>query len=84
MKYLMNNIPVKGTDGEWLEGSEEVYDFIICAISPLVGKYEPGEPEFGFLFPAFSDRSGDDNSIDIFWEDPNKIQEGIGKIILGQ
>ncbi len=77
------DIPVKGTDGEWLEGSEEVYDFIICAISPLVGKYEPGEPEFGFLFPAFSDKSGDDNGIDIFWADPKKAQEDIVGIILG-
>ena len=77
------DIPIKGTDGEWLEGSEEVYDFIICAISPLIGKYNPGEPEFGFLFPAFSDRSADDNCIDIFWADPKKAQEGVTRIILG-
>ena len=38
------DVPVKGTDGEWLEGSEEVYDFLVCAISPLVGEMEPGEP----------------------------------------
>ena len=75
------DIPVKGTDREWLEGSEEVYDFIICAISLLIGKYEPGEPEFGFLFPAFSDRSGDDDRIDIFWSDPNRAQKEIAKII---
>ncbi len=77
------DIPVKGTDGEWLEGSEEVYDFIICAISPLISKYEPGEPEFGFLFPAFSDRAADDNCIDIVWADPEKAQEGVTRIILG-
>ena len=76
------DIPVKGTDGEWLEGSEFVYDFLVCAVSPLVGKYEPGEPEFGFLFPAFSDRSGDNNRIDIFNADPKAPQTDVMKQIL--
>ena len=61
-------------DGEWLEGSEEVYDFLICAISPLEGEYEPGKPEFGFLFPAFVDRSSDSTVIDIFNADPDNVQ----------
>ena len=68
------DVPVKGTDGEWLEGSEEVYDFLICAISPLEGEYEPGKPEFGFLFPAFVDRSSDSTVIDIFNADPDNVQ----------
>ena len=34
--------------------------------SPLEGEYEPGEPEWGFLFPAFSDRSTEIHRIDIF------------------
>ena len=29
------DIPVKTKDKEWLEGSEEIYDFMICTISPL-------------------------------------------------
>ena len=57
MFYGCYDVPVKGTDKAWMEGSEEVYDFIICAVSPLEGEYEPGKPEFGFLFPAFTDRS---------------------------
>ncbi|MBQ8946540.1 MAG: DUF4317 family protein [Lachnospiraceae bacterium] len=78
------DVPVKAADGEWLEGSEEVYDFLICAVSPLVGEYEPGNPEFGFLFPAFSDRSSDDCRIDIFSADPKNIQkETIDKILNG-
>ena len=77
------DVPVKGTDGEWLEGSEEVYDFLVCAISPLVGEMEPGEPEFGFLFPAFSDRSSDSDRIDIFNKDPDRVQTGLMKKILG-
>ena len=78
------DIPVKGTDGEWMEGSEEVYDFLICAISPLIGDCEPGEPEFGFLFPAFSDRSGDSDRIDIFNRDPERIQGQLMRKILGK
>ena len=72
--YGSYDVPVKGTDGEWLEGSEEVYDFLICAISPLEGEYEPGKPEFGFLFPAFVDRSSDSTVIDIFNADPDNAQ----------
>ena len=78
------DIPVKGTDGEWMEGSEEVYDFLICAISPLVGDSEPGEPEFGFLFPAFSDRSSDSDRIDIFNRDPERVQSKLMAKILGK
>ena len=77
------DVPVKGTDGEWMEGSEEVYDFLICAVSPLAGEYEPGKPEFGFLFPAFVDRSSDSEMIDIFSADPDNPQSELIKKILG-
>jgi len=60
------DVPVKASDGESLWESEEVYKFIICAICPTHGDYEPGEPECGFLFPAFSDRSSDIHNIEIF------------------
>ena len=83
--YGSYDVPTKGTDNEWIEGSEEVYDFLVCTISPLEGEYEPGKPEFGFLFPAFKDRSSDDDYIDVFSEDPDNIQtELIGKIIGSQ
>lgn len=78
------DIPVKGTDKEWLEGSEEVYDFLVCAISPLQGEYEPGEPEFGFLFPAFSERSGDYDMIDIYNAKPGMVQTELMERILGR
>jgi len=77
------DVPVKGTDGAWLEGSQEVYDFLICAISPLVGEYEPGKPVFGFLYPAFSERSADTEMIDIFNADPDRIQVDLMKKLLG-
>lgn len=47
------DVPVKGTDKAWQEGSEEVYEYLICAVSPLEGEYEPGVPESGFLYPLF-------------------------------
>lgn len=60
------DVPLKASDKESLWESEEVYEHLICTVSPLVGEYEPGEPEWGFLFPAFSDRSGDVHKIDVF------------------
>ena len=81
--YGSYDVPTKGTDGEWIEGSEEVYDFIVCAISPLEGEYEPGKPEFGFMFPAFVDRSSDSSVIDIFNADPDNVQTDLMEKILG-
>lgn len=60
------DIPAKGADHKNLRESEEVFSFMICAVCPLTGAYEPGEPEWGFLFPAFTDRSGDLNHIAVF------------------
>lgn len=71
------DVPLKGKDKENLWESEEVYDFMICAICPLCGEYEPAAPEFGFLYPAFSDRSGEQEKIDIFHANPEKIEEGL-------
>lgn len=60
------DVPLKASDKEQLWESEEVYKFIICAICPVHGDYEPGEPECGFLFPAFQDRSSDIHGIAVF------------------
>ena len=68
------DVPVKGTDRAWLEGSEEVYKYILCSVSPLAGKYEPGAPLFGFLYPAFRGRSTDRAYVNIF-----EAQEGTFK-----
>ena len=65
------DIPLKASDKQRLWESEEIYDFLICVISPLAGEYEPGEPVWGFLYPAFSDRSADADSIDIYNSDPD-------------
>lgn len=77
------DVPVKAKDKESLWESEEVYDFIICTVSPMAGEYEPDAPVFGFLYPAFSDRSSDENKIDIFHADPEQLEEGLMYKILG-
>lgn len=64
--YGSYDVPVKANDREQLGESEEVYAFLICAICPVYGDYEPGEPECGFLYPAFKNRSSDEHRINIF------------------
>lgn len=64
------DVPVKAADGESLWESEEVYEYLICTVSPLAGEYEPGPPECGFLFPAFADRSTDIHGVAVFNADP--------------
>ena len=78
------DVPIKAKDKESLWDSEEVYDFIICTVSPMAGEYEPAEPVFGFLYPAFSDRSGDEEKIDIFHGNPKCVEEGMLYKILGK
>ena len=72
-------VPIKASDKESLWESEEVYDFLVCTISPLEGEYEPGEPEWGFLFPAFSDRSTEIHRIDIFQKNATASQTELMK-----
>ena len=78
------DVPLKAKDKENLWESEEVYDFIICTVGPMKEEYEPAEPVFGFLYPAFSDRSGDDGKIDIFHMYPENIEEGLMYKLLGK
>ena len=68
------DVPVKGSDHEWLEGSEEVYTYLLCTVSPLEGEYEPGKPEYGFLYPAFRERTGDDGYINIYKANDGKYK----------
>lgn len=78
------DVPLKAKDKESLWESEEVYDFIVCILSPLKGEYELDEPVFGFLYPAFSDRSADKNKINIFHADPQQMEEGLMYKLLGK
>ena len=76
------DIPAKTSDKERLWESEEVFEYIICVICPLAGRYEPGEPACGFLFPAFTDRSGDLNHVNIFQKNPEKPHMELAEKIL--
>ncbi|MCR5753612.1 MAG: DUF4317 domain-containing protein [Acetatifactor sp.] len=82
--YGAYDVPLKGKDKEWLEGSEQVYQFVICAIAPLVGEYEPGKPEFGFLFPAFANRCSDDSKINVYRAEGTKEQTQLMRLLLGK
>lgn len=74
------DIPAKAQDKERLGESEEMFSYLICAICPLIGEYEPGLPTSGFLFPAFTNRSGDLNHINIYGTTETK-QEALKKVL---
>lgn len=82
--YGTYDIPVKASDKEWLEGSEEIYQFVIGVLAPLKEEYELGEPEFGFMYPAFSNRSADIDRIDIYNADPESENTELVHLILGE
>ncbi len=51
--YLFHDrydVPVKAADHERLGESEQMFEYIICAICPVYGDYEPGRPECGDFF----------------------------------
>jgi len=77
------DIPAKAADKERLWESEEMFEYLICAVCPLVGEYEPGPPDCGFLFPAFTERSGDLNHVLVYHKDGKTAQEQMLKQILG-
>ena len=77
------DIPAKAMDGESLWESEDIYDFIICTISPMEQEYHPLEPVCGFMYPAFSDRCSDYNEIDIYHMYPDQPEDGLIYKLLG-
>lgn len=77
------DVPMKAADKERLWESEDVYEYLICAICPLIGEYEPGEPECGFLFPAYTERCADLNHINVFQKKGTRAKEELETMILG-
>lgn len=67
--YGTYDVPVKGSDKAFLEGSEEIYKYLILAIAPVDKEQNPGMPEAGFLYPAFKDRSTDIMRVNVFGKD---------------
>ena len=64
--YGVYDVPLKGTDKERQNESEEVYSYIIVAICPMKAEYEADLPVAGLLYPAFTDRSTDMNHANIY------------------
>lgn len=77
------DVPRKGTDKERQWESEEVYEYLICAVCPVEGGYEPGKPQWGFLYPSFSGRSANPGYIAVFDEDPDHPQRELLDKMLG-
>ena len=76
------DVPRKAKDKESLWESEEVYRFLICAVCPVSGDYEPGMPVCGFMFPAFKDRGPDNGRIQVFEADPARPHRDFLNLIL--
>ena len=75
------DIPAKTSDRERLWESEEVFEYMICAVCPMAGEYEPTKPECGFLFPVFTDRSGDLNHIAVFQAEADRSHDELLEIL---
>ena len=77
------DIPRKGTDKEWISDSENVYEYIICAVCPVEGDYESGDPYAGFLFPAYAEQCAVLDHIDIYRQNSaigNKAAQALKRI----
>lgn len=64
--YGAYDVPVKASDKERLDISEEVYRYLLVAISPTDSDLVPDPPTCGMLYPAFADRSCDLNHVNIY------------------
>lgn len=62
------DIPSKAADHERLGESEQIFSYLICAVCPVTGEYEPDVPIWGFLYPAFAEGSAAVNCVDIYQE----------------
>lgn len=66
-----------------LRESEAVFEYLICVICPLADEYEPGAPECGFLFPAYTDGGADLNHAAVFQADKDRPHRELAEKILG-
>ena len=77
------DIPAKAADHVRLGESEQMFEYLICAVCPVTGDYEPGEPECGFLFPAYAEGGALVNCIDIYQADEKRPHEELKELLLG-
>lgn len=77
------DVPVKTMDHNRAGESEELFEYVICAVCPQVGEYEPGRPVWGFLFPLFSSRSADCERIAVFHGNDRSFPPCIAENVIG-
>ena len=77
------DIPAKASDHVRLGESEQMFEYLICAVCPVAGDYEPGEPECGFLFPAYAQGGALVNCIDIYQADEKRPHGELEELLLG-
>lgn len=77
------DIPAKAADHVRLGESEQMFEYLICAVCPVTGDYEPGEPECGFLFPAYAQGGALTNCIDIYQADEKRPHGELEELLLG-
>ena len=77
------DIPAKAADHVRLGESEQMFEYLICAVCPVTGDYEPGEPECGFLFPAYAQGGALINYIDIYQADEKRPHGELEELLLG-
>lgn len=71
------DIPRMGSDKAEQWESEEVYEYLICSIGSVLDDYEIDEPECGFLYPSFYDRSADIFHIALYEKEPGVSGEAL-------
>ena len=63
------DIPAKAADHVRLGEPEHMFEYLIYAICPVSGDYVAGEPECGFLFPAYSQGGALVHCVDVYQAD---------------
>ena len=91
--HSVYDIPGKSSDGsEMFDASDEVYDYIQCALSYHADENSFHErirdwvvemPEAGFLFPAFNERSTDIHSLLYYSKNAESLENGLTDNLLG-
>ncbi len=83
--YITNDrydIPAKAADHVRLGESEQMFEYLICAVCPVTGDYEAGSPECGFLFPSYAEGGALMNCIDIYQSDVSRPHRELEEMFL--
>lgn len=76
------DIPSKAADHVRLGESEEMFEYLICAVCPVTGDYEAGSPECGFIFPSYANGGALLNCIDIYQADMSCVHRELVEMLL--